>query len=179
LKAPARVFQLCLAHKLRDLQRAIDANPREKWASAMQKLFRSAIHLRNRFNDKRRALTLLGFQRLAKRIENQLGQLLEKAVRSEAARKLFNLLTTHRDKLLNFLRYPEIPPTNNESEQALRGSVVHRKVTNCFRSKWGAKAYADLQTVIATAGHKGQAVFPALADLMGSPVLPFLELSSP
>src|SRR5262249_23590872 len=52
LKAPARVFQLCLAHQLRDLQRALDANPRERWASAMQKLFRSAIHLRNRFNDK-------------------------------------------------------------------------------------------------------------------------------
>jgi len=136
LKAPARIFQLCLAHQLRDLQRALDANPRERWASAMQKLFRSAIHLRNRF-------------------------------------------TTHRDKLLNFLRYPEIPPTNNESEQALRRSVVHRKVTNCFRSKWGAKAYADLQTVIATAKHKGKAVFPALADLMGAPVLPFLEALSP
>jgi len=174
LKAPARVFQLCLAHQLRDLQRALDANPREKWASAMQKLFRSAIHLRNRFNDKRSALTLLGFQRLATRIENQLDQLLEKAVMSETSHKLLNRFTTHRDKLLNFLRYPEIPPTNNESEQALRGSVVHRKVTNCFRSKWGAKAYADLQTVIATAKHKGKAVFPALVDLMGAPVLPFL-----
>jgi transposase len=86
---------------------------------------------------------------------------------------------THRDKLLTFLRYPEIPPTNNESERALRGSVVHRKVTNGFRSKWGAKAYANLQTIIATAKHKGKAVFQALADLMGAPVLPFLESSSP
>jgi transposase len=179
LKAPARVFQICLAHQLRDLQRVLDANPRERWARAMQKLFRSAIHLRNRFNDKRSAMTLLGFQRLVTQIENQLDRLLEKAVRSETARKLFNRFTTHRDKLLNFLRYPEIPPTNNESEQALRGSVVHRKVTNCFRSKWGAKAYANLQTVIATAKHKGKAVFQALADLMGAPVLPFIEVSSP
>lgn len=179
LKAPAEIFQLCLAHQLRDLQRVLDANPRERWASEMQKLFRSAIHLRNRFNDKRSGMTLQGFQRMVTQIENQLDQLLEKSVRSEIARKLINRFMTHRDKLLNFLRYPKIPPTNNESEQALRGSVVHRKVTNCFRSKWGAKTYADLQTVIATAKHKGKAVFQALADLMGAPVLPFLEALSP
>jgi transposase len=179
LKAPARVFQLCLAHQLRDLQRVLDANPRERWASATQKLFRSAIHLRNRFNDKRSAMTLLGFQRMVTQIENQLDQLLEKAVRSEAARKLRNRFTTHRDKLLTFLHYPEVPPTNNESERALRGSVVHRKVTNGFRSKWGAQAYAAIETIIATAKHKGEEVFQALVNLMGAPVLPFLEGSSP
>lgn len=179
LKAPARVFQLCLAHQLRDLQRALDANPREKWASEMQKLFRSAIHLRNRFNDKRSAMTLRGFQRQVTQIENQLDQLLEKAVRSEAARKLRNRFTTHRDKLLTFLHYPEVPPTNNESERALRGSVVHRKVTNGFRSKWGAKAYAAIETIIATAKQKGEEVFQALVNLMGAPVLPFLDGLSP
>jgi transposase len=179
LKAPARVFQLCLAHQLRDLQRALDANPRERWASAMQKLFRSAIHLRNRFNDKRSAMTLRGFQRLVTRIENQLDQLLEKAVRSEAARKLCNRFTTHRDKLLTFLHYPEVPPTNNESERALRGSVVHRKVTNGFRSEWGAKAYAALQTVIATARLKGENIFDALVKLMGKPIDRYLQLTSP
>jgi hypothetical protein len=70
------VFQLCLAQQLRDLQRARDANPREKWASAMHKLFRSAIYLRNRFNDKQSTMTLLGFQRRVTWVENQLDQLL-------------------------------------------------------------------------------------------------------
>jgi len=77
------------------------------------------------------------------------------------------------------LRNPEIPPTNNESERELRGSVVHREVTNGFRSKCGAKAYANLQTIIATAKHKGKAVFQALTDLMGTPALPFIESSCP
>jgi transposase len=179
LKAPAKVFQLCLAHQLRDLQRVLDADPQEEWAREMQKLFRSAIHLRNRFVDRQDGMTLRGFQGRVTQIENCLDSLLGERVRSEAARKLLNRFTTHRDKLLSFLRYPAIPPTNNESEQALRGSVVHRKVTNGFRSKWGAKAYANLQTIIATAKHKGKAVFQALVDLMGTPVLPFLEGSSP
>jgi ribosomal protein L34 len=47
-------------------------------------------------------------------------------------------------------------PTNNESERALRPSVIHRKVTHGFRSEWGAKAYAALQSVIATAKLKGR-----------------------
>jgi transposase len=175
LTAPAKVFQLCLAHQLRDLQRVIDEYPKEQWAIALQTLFRNAIHLRNRFEE----MTLAGFERRVTQIENQLDQLLEESVVSNAARKLQNRYWRHRDKLLTFLRYPDVPPTNNESEQALRGSVVHRKVTNGFRSEWGAKAYAALQTVIATAKHKGEDVFQALVKLMGTPVLPFLERSSP
>jgi transposase len=175
LTAPAKVFQLCLAHQLRDLQRVIDAYSQEQWAIAMQTLFRDAIHLRNRFEE----MTRMGFERRVTQVENQLDQLLEEPVLSNAARKLQNRYETHRDKLLTFLHDPEVPPTNNESEQALRGSVIHRKVTNGFRSEWGAKAYAALQTVIATAKHKGEEVFQALVRLMGTPVLPFLEGSSP
>lgn len=175
LSAPAQVFQLCLAHQIRDLQRVIEAHPQEAWAGRVQALLRQAIHLRNRFDE----LTLKGFLRRVTQIENQLDGLLAESVVSDAARKLQNRYLRHRDKLLTFLSYPEVPPTNNESEQALRSSVVHRKVTNGFRSEWGAKAYAALQTVIATAKHKGQDIFQALVNLMGTPVLPFLEASSP
>jgi transposase len=175
LTAPAHVFQLCLAHQLRDLQGVIDGYPQEHWAIEMQTLYREAIHLRNRFEE----MTLVGLGRRVTQIENQLDQLLEEPVLSNAARKLQNRYWTHRDKLLTFLYYPEVPPTNNASEQALRGSVVHRKVTNGFRSEWGAKAYAALQTVITTAKHTGEDIFQALVKLMGTPVLPFLEGSSP
>ncbi len=42
-----------------------------------------------------------------------------------------------RDNLFLFLEDTTIPPTNNASEQALRLSVIFRKVTNGFRSDWG------------------------------------------
>jgi hypothetical protein len=32
-----------------------------------------------------------------------------------------------------------VPLTNNASEQAIRTSVIHRKVTNGFRSEWGGE----------------------------------------
>jgi transposase len=56
--------------------------------------------------------------------------------------------------------------------------VIHRKVTNGFRSDWGANAYADLLSVIATSKIKGQRVFETLVNLMGRPVLQFLNASS-
>lgn len=177
LKAPAEVFQLCLAHQLRDLQRVIDGSPKELWAQTTQKLFRDAIHLRNRFNTGE--MKSAGFLRRVSQIENQLDRLLEEELTNEAARKLQTRFSTHRDKLLTFLNYPAVPPTNNESEQALRSSVIHRKVTNGFRSEWGAKTYAALQTIIATAKQKGEQTFQTLAALMGTPLLPFLEAPSP
>ena len=124
LTAPAEVFQLCLAHHLRDLQRVLDARPEELWAQAAQKLFRGASHLRHRFLSGER--TLPGFMRRVSQIENQLDCLLEGKLSNEAARKLQDRFSTHRDKLLVFLYYPEVPPTNNESEQALRAWCIAR-----------------------------------------------------
>jgi Transposase IS66 family len=51
---------------------------------------------------------------------------------------------TARDKLLVFLTRRDIEATNNVSERILRLSVIFRRVTNGFRSEWGAKVYADL-----------------------------------
>jgi transposase len=43
LKAPAEIFQLCLAHQLRDLQKVLDGSPKELWALSAQKLFRVVV----------------------------------------------------------------------------------------------------------------------------------------
>lgn len=178
LTAPARDFQVCLAHQLRDLQRLIDLYPRSRWARAVQQLFREAIPLHHRFFDAD-GMTLTGYQRRVAQIENQFDRLLAMTLTQEEAVKLQQRFITHREKLLTFLYSPDVPPTNNESEQALRGSVVHRKVTNGFRSEWGAKAYAALQSVIATAKLKGESVLQTLVNLMGVPVLPLLSESGP
>lgn len=179
LKAPAKIFQLCLQHQLRDLQRVLDQTPQEAWAAAAQKLFREAIHLKNRFQGAESPLTLTGYLRRVTELENRLDALLEEELTDDAARKLQARFQLHREKLLVFLYYPEVPPTNNQSEQALRTSVIHRKVTNGFRSEWGAETYAALQSIIATAQLRGQKVFETLVNLMGPPVLHFADASSP
>lgn len=179
LQAPAKAFQLCLAHQLRDLQRILDEDDKHAWARAVQKLLREAIHLKNRFEAVSSQMTVNGYCRRVMEIENKLEALLIGSVQGIRAQRLLARFKEHREKLLLFLREPEVPPTNNASEQALRPSVIHRKVTNGFRSEWGAKGYAALQSLIATAKVKGQNVFAALVELLGVPVLPFLHLSTP
>jgi hypothetical protein len=81
----------------------------------------------------------------------------------------------HQGHLLYFLHHQEVEPTNNACERALRPSVIHRKVTNGFRSEWAAKGYTALETVIDTAEIKGRRAFEALVELMGVTVLAFLD----
>jgi transposase len=178
LKAPAKEFQLCLAHQLRDLERVIEMFPKQSWAKALKRFFQTAIHLRNRFQRKE-AMTLSGYLRRVFQLESELDELLSRPVYNQAARNLKDRFLTHRDKLLVFLHDPDVPPTNNESERALRPSVIHRKVTNGFRSEWGAKAYAALQSVIATARLKGENIFDALVKLMGKPIDRYLQPANP
>jgi len=175
MKAPAKNFQLCIQHQLRDLKRVIDRDPGLLWATWVRELFREAIHLKNRMIRPSSDLTLTGFHRRVTQIGNRLDRLLECQLTDSDEKRLQNRFQTHREKLLTFLDYPDVPPTNNASEQAIRTSVIHRKVTNGFRSDWGAKAYADLLSVISTSKIKGERVFTTLINMMGPEVLPYLH----
>lgn len=170
LQASAQRRQVCLAHQLRDLQRLLDHQPRLSWALALQALFREAIHLGKR----RTELLPQGYARRVTELEGRLDALLQRRVRGVLARRLQKRYRRHREHLFVFLHYPEVPPDNNACERALRPSVIHRKVTNGFRSEWGAQAYAALATVIETAKLQNRNVFDTLVNLMGPPV-PFRD----
>jgi len=73
-----------------------------------------------------------------------------------------------RDKLLVFLKRRDAEPTNNESERALRPSVIFRKVTNGFRSKWGAKAYAALCSIVETGRRNGRSALTSIRDALAT-----------
>jgi len=60
-------------------------------------------------------------------------------------------LTRTRRHLFVFVTNRDIPATNNGSERALRPCAVFRKITNGFRTEWGARLYADIRSVIETA----------------------------
>jgi transposase len=61
-----------------------------------------------------------------------------------------------------FITDRAVSATNNVSERALRPSVIFRKVTNGFRSEWGAETYAAFRSVVSTAKLNNRSV---LADL--------------
>jgi transposase len=168
LNAPAWFYQLCLAHQLRNLQAVVDACPTQTWARAMQVLFRYAIHLHHQ----RHILSSEQFFLQLARIENHCDRLLQRSLDSPDANRLKKRYLKHRQKLFVFLYRSDVEPTNNVSERALRPSVIHRKVTGCFRSDWGAKAYAALASVIDTAELNGINAFQAIQSLFPVPALP-------
>ncbi len=137
LKAKAKRHQLCLAHQLRNLQAVVDRYPTLWWATAMQTLFRAAIHLHHQ----RAELPPDQFQGRVARLEQLCDWLLKRSLSPPEAIKLQRRYLKHRQHLFVFLERTDVPPTNNVSERALRPAVVHRKVTGGFRSEWGAKTY--------------------------------------
>jgi transposase len=168
LKAPTKERQLCMAHQIRNLQAVIDRSPPAFWAQAMQKLFRYAIHIHNQ----RDRLSPETFQAKLKCIEHHCDWLLLQSLTDPDASRLQRRYQKHRQSLFVFLYRSDVSPTNNVSERALRPSVIHRKVIGCFRSKWGAHAYAALATVIDTAELNGIHAFAAIQALFGRPALP-------
>ena len=168
LKAPTLQLQLCMAHQLRNLQAVVDAYPTQTWSRALQMLFRYAIHLHHQ----RDQLSPDQFAIQLARIERHCDRLLQRALEPPEAKRLQRRYLKHRYKLFVFLYRTDVEPTNNVAERALRPSVIHRKVMGCFRSEWGAKAFAALASVIDTAELSGVRAFDAIQSLFGPPSLP-------
>jgi transposase len=168
LKAPARQRQLCMAHQLRALQHVLDVHPHLTWAHAMQKLFQHAIQVHHQHSQ----MTLEQFARQVAHIERNCDRLLEQDLAPPEARKLQRRYLKYRSCLFVFLHRSDVEPTNNVAERALRHSVVHRKVTNGFRSHWGTRTYAALASIIDTAELNGIQAFDAIQSLFGPSALP-------
>ena len=163
---PASAYQICLAHQVRDLQYAIDAH-QCTWAQRVQSLFHEAMHLHRQRNN----LETDHFHHQRAAYEQQLDELLHIAPDNTNSETLRRRFVKHRQALLLFLHRDDVPPTNNASEQALRNSVIYRKVTGGFRSDWGADVYAALLSILETARRQGLALYQTLtAVLAGHPV---------
>ncbi len=104
-----------------------------------------------------------------RKLEADCDALLAEPVAGADASRLWVRFREHRDHLFVFLYDPAVPPTNNASEQALRHSVVHRKVTGGVRSDWGADAHAILTTVLDTARKRGEDLLATLHAALGQP----------
>ena len=89
----------------------------------------------------------------------------------EAGVKLQRVVKKIRRHLFVFLTNRDIPATNNGSERALRPCVVFRKITNGFRTEWGARLYADIRSVVETARRRAIGALQAIRlTLAGMPL---------
>ena len=165
LKHPAQQFQVCLAHQVRDLQYAMDAH-RCAWAQRLQALFYRAMRL----GKHRNTLPAEVYSLQVAEIEGLLDDCLNIYPNPVDSQRLWRRYRKHRDSLLLFLHRDDVPPTNNASEQALRNSVIYRKVSGGFRTAWGAALYANVISILETARRQQLDPFATLASaLAGQP----------
>lgn len=157
----AVAYQICLAHQVRDLQYEIDTHHCQ-WAQQVQTLFYDAMKLHRQRNE----LDSEAFNCHRQNYDTQLDHILEIAPHYAESENLRRRFIQHRDALLLFLHRDDVPPTNNASEQALRNSVIYRKVTGGFRSEWAPHLYANLISILETARRQQRPIFETLASIL-------------
>jgi transposase len=163
----AKEHQVCLAHLIRDAQYAIDEGDMV-FAPKLKELFERACRIGRR----RSGLADATLRSYAYKLEQQLDRLLKIAPSGREGEKLQRMIKRYRQNLFIFVTNRELPPTNNGSEQALRPCVTFRKVTNCFRSEWGAKLYADIRSVLETARRRAIDPLRAIRLILNGQPLP-------
>jgi transposase len=159
--------QVCLAHLLRDIQYAIDSGD-TVFAPDLMILLKWAIRVGRR----RPELTNATLAVYHSRLQSKLDALLKIEPNGKAAEKLQRIIKKYRQNLFVFVTNRAIPPTNNGSERALRPCVVFRKVTNCFRSVWGADLSASVRSVVETARRRGVRTLDAIRLTLDGMPLP-------
>jgi transposase len=142
-----KAHQFCLAHLIRNARYAVEAGD-ACFAPPLIDLLSRAC----RVGARRSQLSDRQLDAYRNRFIKQLSRLIAEHQPTNAEGvKLRKAICRSRRNLFVFLSNREIEPTNNASERALRPCVTFRKITNGFRTEWGAKLYADIRSVIETA----------------------------
>ncbi len=163
----ADLWQVCLAHQLRDCQYAIDAGD-AVFAPRMKALLLRACVLARR----RSALAARTRRCYLSRLDRDLNAIMVLAPTNQHGKRLRRRYGKIRSHLFTFLEHPETPPDNNAIERELRPTATYRKVTGGFRSVWGADLFADVRSIIGSAARHGVDAFQAIrAVLSGQSVL--------
>ncbi len=155
----AKGEQLCLAHKLRDLNYAIECDN----AQVMKDM---KLVLQEAMMDHKLALSQSQREILKEHYLLIFDTLLKTEVKEKSeTHKQIKSLLKGRDKIFTFLLYPTVPPDNNGSERAIRNLKVKLKVSGQFKSPQGAKDYATLRSIVDTARKRGMNAFDTMRDI--------------
>lgn len=179
---------LCNAHHLREL-RYIQEEYKQPWAGKMKRLLvriKEAVDLRKGAGAK--ALPADQLRRFERRydliVREGLGANPSAALREGATRKrgrpkqskaknLLDRLDTCRQETLAFMRDFRVPFDNNQAERDIRMMKVKQKVSGCFRSHQGARAFCRIRGYISTARKNAVPILQALQRAFeGNPFIP-------
>jgi transposase len=151
--------QFCLAHLIRDVKFLVKhpdaANRRygEMLLGYLRKLFK-VIHRRKQYASEE------SFRRTLASVRNELvdAAIMELPNTREAC-NLADRFVKHYEAYFEFITTPDVEPTNNLAEQAIRFVAIHRRITQGTRGEAGQRWCERVWTAIVTCGQQGRSVF--------------------
>ena len=84
------------------------------------------------------------------------------------AGNLADRFVAHMDSYFRFITEPDLEPTNNLAEQAIRFVAIHRRLTQGTRGIAGQQWCQRIWTVVVTCAQQGRSVFEFLQSAVGA-----------
>lgn len=146
----------CLSHLIGNVAEVLESKTgrAKAFGSQLKALLQSA----NELWQQQRVGEVTDYADRAERIEQDLTYLLRpRQLRDPDNQRLLDGIGRQHDqqRVVNFLSNPQVEPTNNRAERALRPAIIARKVSHCSKNESGAEAFAAFTSVARTAVKKG------------------------
>jgi transposase len=163
--------QVCWSHIQRDFRRHADGLGEQKifgerGVPLTEKVFAAWRSYQHEHHDRARLKTEIA------PIQTQLRQLLEdaspKSRRTRWHRQFANNLLKVWPALWTFAAVDGVEPTNNPAERALRGPVIHRKLSLGTQSKHGERFAERALSAAATCRMQHRSLFTYLSELLAA-----------
>ena len=178
---PGISHALCNAHHLRELNFVYELE-QAPWALRMKELLQEALHGLHMRQQKRGKKPYIRF---TASIEARYDQILKAGYRTyrqrmpkhpqapragpkekkDAGHNLLHRLHFYKKETLAFLSNPAVPFTNTLAERDIRMAKLKQKISGCFRSRGGAKAFCRVRSFLSTCRKQGMNAYLALAEL--------------
>lgn len=174
---------LCNAHILRELKRA-EENDSQKWAFKFSKFL---LETKKQVDMNGGMLTEEEYKNASKKYKEILNQAniecpeperppdKKGRVKKSPSRNLLERLLKYEDAILLFAKNSLVPFTNNQAENDIRMTKVQQKISGCFMSMSGAKAFCRIRSYIITCRKNNVSAFDAINLLFSGEMPPFLK----
>ena len=146
---------------MRELKYILEKEPEPDYAARLLQLVLDAKALA----DERKNYLPPAYQTEVAHLKQRREALLQEPLpETSDSRRIQKRLCKYQDDIFRFLEDETVPFDNNGAERDIRGAVIHRKVSACFRSEKGPKAFAQSFSFIQTERKNGQNIFRRLVD---------------